>query len=124
MQQRFGAIALFWSDVTANANQSWPFVTPPSFTRRMSDLHQMAALSFSLFLMKVEEQDRAAWENYTVANEGSWRQEGFALLNDKDPEDFVLSRSLPKIMDIHSNPEQPMVDSGKCLEIHASDSQA
>ncbi|KAL3932586.1 MAG: hypothetical protein SGBAC_010784 [Bacillariaceae sp.] len=109
VKQRFGAINMFFSDVTANANQTWPLVTPPDFTRRISELHSIAGLSFSLFLMRVEEDRRTEWEGYSVANQG-WIQEGMAYEMGVNPEDVVAAPILPVIMDVHSG--APARDSG------------
>lgn len=116
VQQRFGAIDLFTSDMTANANGSWPFVEPPGFTRRMAEVHRMAGLSITFLLMKVEEEDRAAWEEYSVSHL-EWKREGMAFLMGKNPDDIVSASIFPKIMDKDSVPGELIVDQGKRIGI-------
>mmetsp|Transcript_12399 Transcript_12399/g.29515 ORF Transcript_12399/g.29515 Transcript_12399/m.29515 type:complete len:703 (-) Transcript_12399:1995-4103(-) len=110
VKQRFGAIDMFFADVTANANQTWPLVTPPAYTRRISELHNMAGLSLSLFLMRVEEDRRTEWEEYSVANQGHLR-EGLAYMMNKDPTDIVAAPIFPKIMDNEAVPGEFVPDS-------------
>lgn len=90
VKQRFGAIELFLSDITANANQSWPLVTPPYFATRCAELHGLAQLSLSTMVVKVEEEDRPAWEKYSVENQG-WRKESLAYTMKMNPEEVVVN---------------------------------
>ncbi|KAL3939814.1 MAG: hypothetical protein SGBAC_005541, partial [Bacillariaceae sp.] len=111
VKQRFGAIEMFCSDVTANADQTWPLVTPPAFTSRVTELHNLAGLSYSLFLPRVEEDRRTDWEQYSVANQG-WLQESLAYTMDVDPMDIFVPPIFPNITDAHSNPGEFPPDSG------------
>ncbi|KAL3939182.1 MAG: hypothetical protein SGBAC_006040 [Bacillariaceae sp.] len=101
VEQRFGAIDMFFSDVTANANGTWPLVTPPEFTRRITELHSMVGLSFSLLLPRVDKDRRTEWEEYSVANQG-WLRESLAFTTGVNKEDVEVDPILPQIFNIHS----------------------
>ena len=109
VQQRFGAIELFASDVTANANGSWPFVSPPAFAQRVSEVHKMAGLSLSLFLVKVEEEERTGWEEYSVAHQ-DWKREALEFVLGE--EDVVAAPIYPQIMDLDTIKDEAIVDEG------------
>jgi len=112
VRQRFGAIDMFFSAVTANSNQTaWPLVTPPDYTRRASELHDMAGLSLSLLLPRIEEDRRTEWEEYALANQGHLR-EGLAYMNGVDPADIDVTPIFPVIMDLESNPGEYIPESG------------
>ncbi|KAL3935836.1 MAG: hypothetical protein SGBAC_008725 [Bacillariaceae sp.] len=111
VKQRFGAIEMFCSDMTANANKTWPLVTPPEFTRRIAELHSLAGLSFSVLLPQVEEDRRAEWEEYALANKG-WFRESLAYAKGVDPSAIAPERIFPMIMDLASVPGGPVPDMG------------
>ena len=112
VRQRFGAIDMFFSAVTANSNQTaWPLVTPPDYTRRASELHDMAGLSLSLLLPRIEGDRRTEWEEYALANQGHLR-DGLAYMNGVDPGDIDAAPIFPVIMDLESNPGEYVPESG------------
>ncbi|CAJ1951432.1 unnamed protein product [Cylindrotheca closterium] len=111
VKQRFGAIDLFFSDVTVSANESWPFVTPPEYTRRMKAVHEMAALFLSSVLVRVTDDQRTEWEEYAVANQ-DWKRDGMAFSMGMDPADIVAAPIPPTIMDKDTFPDEIVVDQG------------
>ncbi|KAL3928308.1 MAG: hypothetical protein SGBAC_012705 [Bacillariaceae sp.] len=112
VKQRFGAIDMFTSGMTANANETWPLVTPPAFTRRMTELHSLVGLSFSTVAVRVEEDRRREWLQYSVANQG-WLQEGLAYTMGENLGDIVTAPTVPEIIDLfNSKPGELTPDTG------------
>ncbi|CAJ1951424.1 unnamed protein product [Cylindrotheca closterium] len=112
VKQRFGAIDMFFSGLTAYSNQTaWPLVTPPDYTRRASELHAMAGLSLSLLLPRIEANRRTEWEAYSNANQGHLR-EGLAYMQGVDAAEIDVTPIFPVIMDLESNPGSYVPESG------------
>ncbi|CAJ1951428.1 unnamed protein product [Cylindrotheca closterium] len=110
-KQRFGAIEIFVSGVTVTANQTWPFVTPQEYTRRATAVHEMAALLYSIMLVRVTDDQRTEWEEYTAANQ-DWKREGMAFLMSMDPADIVAAPMSPTIMDKDTTHDVRVIDAG------------
>jgi class 3 adenylate cyclase len=66
------------SSYAMDRNQTWPFVTIPSFVKKAeSMLNLTGAFNVSMNVL-VEENEKDAWEEYSVANQG-WIQTGLEL---------------------------------------------
>jgi hypothetical protein len=63
---------------------TWPFVTFPDFAVSASKLRSLTKAAVVSQYPLVEESERAAWENYTTANDG-WVDKGLQIqLNDEN----------------------------------------
>jgi hypothetical protein len=73
LEQKIAAIAAFGVTITASAvvnNSTWPFVTVDQFQERSASSRSLSGCYILQMLPLVEEENRLAWEEYSVANRG------------------------------------------------------
>lgn len=82
LSQRMGSVDHFARDMISlvdhDPNMQWPFVTLPDFEYRAASTCRLADLVNLVLAVRVETEERKAWEEYSVENQG-WRQEGLMI---------------------------------------------
>jgi hypothetical protein len=107
VEQRFGILESFVAEITANSNQSMPFVTPIGYAYQADTVSRLAHVLFLKLIPRVERAQVGAWSAYMAANKG-WKAEGIVIAAGIDPEDVNASPISPTILDIHSGgPPRP-----------------
>ncbi len=113
IRQRFGIVENFALDLTSfannDANSSWPFVTLPDYERRAGSAARLADLTTLHLIVRVETEDRTAWDAYSNLNQG-WYAEGFAVQQGIPVEEVEAVPISPTI--IMPGPEGFMPDPG------------
>jgi hypothetical protein len=114
IRQRFGIVKNFALGLTSfvnnDANNSWPFVTLPEYERRAGSTARLADLTTLHLIVRVETEERAAWDAYSNLNQG-WYAEGFAVQQGIPVEDVEAPPIAPTI--IMPGPEGVMPDPGR-----------
>ena len=78
LEEKIAAIAAFGVTITATAlanNSTWPFVTIDQFQQRSASSLSLSGCIFLELAPIVTEENRLAWEEYSVANTW-WLKEG------------------------------------------------
>jgi len=105
VRQRVGIITSFGQEITSQANNAWPFVTPPNFNARAETTAMLAQFMWLRLIPQVTRSNLDLYVNYTQANQG-WRTEGLARQNGIPPEDVNAQDIFPTIINVH-NPNGP-----------------
>ena len=78
LEEKIAAITAFGVTITATAvanNSTWPFVTIDQFQQRSASSLSLSGCLFLELAPIVTDENRVAWEDYSVANTG-WLTEG------------------------------------------------
>ena len=106
VQQRFGVIQTFGQDLTAQANGTWPFVTPPYYAHRVNSVARLSQAMLLVLLPQVNRDQVPAWDQYANQNNG-WREQSVSVTMGIPIEEVQLPPFLPTIMNTQG-PDGPV----------------